>query len=251
MRRSDDASRTERYTQAFQSESHAIRHRVRGVPSWGPPCCCCKGHNISAQVGHPKFFSAASARRVVASALTAALALPAAAAPRSRTHSDKPKAVGGSELEGRVLRPDGKPVRGAIVAVRPLDGDASHASLPSDPRGRFHLSALPYGWADLVVTTENGDFLGDQAINLPPGTKVVVNFNLLDTADKPASWWTDRRVEPPAGVALDSVAGMAQSSQKLTGVEYWKSPAGIAILASVGVVALGLIATGGGSYKSP
>ena len=198
------------------------------------------------------FFSAASMRRVVATVLTASLTLTVSAAPRSRSHSgDKPKHAGGSAVEGRVFGPDGKPVRGAVVAVRPLDGDASHASLPSDARGRFRLSALPYGWADLVVTTEKGDFLGDQAVNLPPGTKVVVSFNLLETADKPASWWSDRRVEPPAGVALDQVAGMAQSSQKLTGVEYWKSPAGIAILASVGVVALGLIAAGGGSYKAP
>lgn len=197
-------------------------------------------------------FSAASARQVVAAVLTAALALPAAAAPRSHvTSGDKHKSPGGSELEGRVLGPDGKPVRGAIVAVRALDGDAPRSSLPADMHGRFHLSALPYGWADLVVTTEKGDFLGDQAINLPPGTKVVVDFNLLDTADKPASWWTDRRVEAPAGVTLDQVGGMAQSSQKLTGVEYWKSPAGIAILASVGVVALVAIASGGGKYKAP
>jgi hypothetical protein len=198
------------------------------------------------------FFSAASMRRIVAAVLTAALSLPAVAAPRASANSGgKPKSTGGSALEGRVLGPDGKPVRGAVVAVRPLDGDASHASLPSDSRGRFRLSAIPYGWADLVVTTEKGDFLGDQAINLPPGTKVMLDFNLLETVDKPAAWWTDRRVEPPAGVALDQVAGMAQSSQKLTGVEYWKSPAGIAILASVGAVALGLIAAGGNSYKSP
>jgi hypothetical protein len=198
------------------------------------------------------FFSAASMRRVVAALLTAALAVPAFAAPRARSNSgEKPKSAGGSELEGRVLGPNGKPVRGAVVAVRPLDGDVSNSSLPSDARGRFHLSALPYGWADLVVTTEKGDFLGDQAINLPPGTKVIVNFGLLETVDKPAAWWTDRRVEPPAGVALDQVAGMAQSSQKLTGVEYWKSPAGIAILGSVGAVALGLIAAGGGKYKAP
>jgi carboxypeptidase family protein len=183
-------------------------------------------------------------RRLVAAVLTAALAAPAGAA-------HKPKPSGGSGLEGRVLGQNGKPIQGAVVAVRLLDGDTSHASLPSDSRGRFHLSGLHYGWADLVVTTEKGDFLGDQAINLPPGTKVIVNFNLLDTADKPPAWWTDRRVEPPSNVALDQVAGMAQSSQKLTGVEYWKSPAGIAIIASLGAVALGLIAAGGGKYKAP
>jgi len=181
------------------------------------------------------------------------LALPAFAAPGSGSEPDKgkPKSAAGSRLEGRVIGPDGKPVRGAIVTVRSLDGDASWSSLPADGRGRFRLQSLPYGWADLVVTTPHGEFLGDQAINLPPGTKVVVNFDLLETADKPASWWTDRRVEVPSGVDLAQVAGMAQSSQRLTGVEYWKSPGGIAILASVTVVALGLIAAGGGKYKAP
>ena len=192
-----------------------------------------------------KYFSAASIRRVVAAVLTAGLAFPAAARP----HKDKP--VAGSGLEGKVVRPDGKPIPGAIVAVRLLDGKKLYSSLPADSRGRFKLAGLPYGWADLVVTTNKGEFLGDQAINLPPGTKMVVSFNLLETADKPASWWTDRRVEPPEKVSLEQVAGMAQSSQKLTGVEYWKSPAGIAIIAGIGVVALGLIAAGGNSYKAP
>ena len=191
-------------------------------------------------------------RRIVAAVLTVTLALPALAAPRSSSNSNnKPKSAGGSRLEGRVLGPDGKPARGAVVVVRSLEGDASWSSLPSDSRGRFRVQALPYGWANLVVTTEKGEFLGDQAISLPPGTKVIVNFNLLETADKPASWWVDRRVEPPAGLPIGQLAGMAQSSQKLTGVEYWKSPAGIAILASVGVVALSLIAAGGGKYRAP
>jgi hypothetical protein len=44
---------------------------------------------------------------------------------------------------------------------------------------------------------------------------------------------------------------MAQTSQKLTGVEYWKSPGGIAILVSVTVVALGIIAAGGNNPSNP
>jgi hypothetical protein len=78
-----------------------------------------------------------------------------------------------------------------------------------------------------------------------------VNFNLLETADKPASWWTDRRVELPEGITVAEVAGMAQGSQKLIGVEYLKTPAGIAILVSIGVVALAVIASGSGDYNAP
>jgi len=198
------------------------------------------------------FFSVASMQRIVAAVLVASLALPAVAAPQSGSNTTKKqKSSGGSQLEGQVFGPDGKPVRGAVVVVRALEGTTSWVSLPSDRRGRFTLQGLPYGWADLIVTTEKGDFLGDQAVNLPPRTKVVVNFNLLETADKPESWWADRRVEPPAGLSVAEVAGMAQSSQKLIGVEYWKSPAGIAILVSVGVVALAAIASGGGEYNPP
>ncbi len=198
------------------------------------------------------FFSVASMQRVLAVAVVATLTLPAFAASASNSNSNnKQKTPAGSRLEGKVFGPDGKPVKGAIVTVRALEGDKTWVSLPTNSRGAFYLPGLTYGWDDLIVTTEKGDFLGDQAINLPPGSRVVVNFNLLETADKPTSWWTDRRVELPAGITVDEVSGMAQSSQKLIGVEYWKSPAGLAILVSVGVVALAAIASGGGSYTSP
>jgi hypothetical protein len=196
-------------------------------------------------------FSAVFVQRCVAAVLILLLGSPSMAASGHGKHEKTQKPQGGSAIEGRILGQNGKPLRGAVVVVRSLDGDVSWSSLPSDSHGQFRLRALPYGWADLLVRTEKGEFLGDQAINLPPGTKVIVSFNLLETADKPASWWTDRRVEPPAGVTAEQVAGMAQSSQKLTGVEYWKSPAGIAILATVGVVVLAYIAKGGGKYSSP
>lgn len=196
--------------------------------------------------------SVATIQRVLSAVLAAAIALPAAAAqPSSSTSKNRKKSVAGSRLDGAVFDQDRKPIRGATVTVRTLEGDRTWVSQPTDSRGRYHLQGLSYGWDDLIVTTAKGDFLGDQAINLPPGSKVVVNFNLLETADKPASWWTDRGVEPPTGITVAEVAGMAQSSQKLIGVEYWKSPAGIAILVSVSVVALAAIASGGGSYKSP
>lgn len=196
------------------------------------------------------FFSAASIQRIIALALVAALAAPAYAADAATEKPEHgPKSKGGSRLEGKILGFDGKPLRGAIVAVRSLNGGDTWSSHPSSSKGRFHITSLPYGWADLIVKTDKGDFLGDQAINLPPGSKVVLNFSLLETADKPASWWTDRRVEAPTGSTLNQVAGMAQSSQKLTGVEYWKSPSGIAVIVSMAVIALGVVAAGGGNSK--
>jgi hypothetical protein len=180
------------------------------------------------------------ARGAVAVALAAALAAPAFSSPAP------PPPVSGSRLEGRVLGPDGKPVRGAVVTVRSLSGDLSWQSLPTDTGGRYAVRALPYGWADLTVTTGAGGFLGDEPVNLPPGTKVVVNFSLVEGTNKPASWWTDRRIERPGGGEGEKIAGMALSSRRLTGIEYLKSPAGLAVVASVAVVALGLIARSGG-----
>jgi len=185
--------------------------------------------------------------RILAATLSASLALPAGAA-----HKEKaPKPAPGSAIEGKILGGDGKPVRDAVVTVRALDGGKSWASAPSDGKGRFRMEGLAYGWGDIVIATAQGEFLGDQAMAFSPGKKVEVTFTLVPTADKPESWWADRRIERPAGVETAQLAGLAQSSQRLTGVEYWKSPAGIAILASAALVALGLIAAGGRGYTAP
>jgi len=186
----------------------------------------------------------------LAVALTAALTGPALAASTSQKPKKTPTPAG-STLSGKIVGDNGKPIRGAVVVVQSLDSDSSWTSLPSDRGGRFKLGGLHYGWAEVTVKTELGLFLGDVAMNLPPGKSVVVNFSLLETRDKPASWWADRRIEPPKGDTAGEIAGMVQSSQKLTGVEYWKSPAGIAIMVGVGVIALAAIAAGGSSYRAP
>jgi len=185
-------------------------------------------------------------RQFFAVVLTALLVAPAHAAAKPKKVQPAP----GSTLTGKVTGSDGKPLRGAVVIVHSLDSEASWMSGPADRRGKYLVRGMHYGWADVTVKTEAGAFLGDQAMNLPPGKSVEVNFSLIETKDKPASWWADRRVEPPQGEHAAEVAGMSQSSQRLTGVEYWKSPTGIAIIAAVGVVGLALIASGG-SYKAP
>lgn len=193
-------------------------------------------------------FRQGATHRLLAVAVTAALlSVPAAAAKTS-----EPKPPKGSRLVGQVRTADGKSAaKGVVVEVRPLSGGQAHRSAPTDRRGRFELERLPYGWAEVVVVSDQGGFLGDQAINLPPGAKVELRLTLLPRADRPDSWWTERHLEPPADLANDQVAGFAQSSQKLTGVEYWKSPTGIAILIAAGVAALAVIASGGSSYTAP
>jgi hypothetical protein len=184
-------------------------------------------------------FSACGAtQRLLAAGVTAALLA-------GNVHAAKksePKPPPGSRLTGQVRMADGKSsARGVVIEVRPLDGRPAQRSAPTDKRGRFKLEKLPYGWAELVVVTEQGGFLGDQSLNLPPGSKVEVRLTLLPRQDRPESWWTERHLEPPADLA----------GGQLTGVEYWKSPTGIVILAAAGVVALAVIASGGSSYTAP
>lgn len=197
------------------------------------------------------FSPRASTSRVLAVAVAAALlGSPAlAASKKEKKKSDRPA---GSRLVGRVVGADGKTAApGVSVEVRPLNGGSPFRSAPTDKKGRFVLEGLPYGWAEVLVTSERGGFLGDQAINLPPGSKVEVELALLSLADRPESWWTERHLEPPADLPREQVAGLAQSSQKLTGVEYWKSPTGLAILIGTSVAALAVIAAGGRDYTAP
>jgi hypothetical protein len=85
----------------------------------------------------------------------------------------------------------------------------------------------------------------------PASDETSSSRSLLETRDRPASWWADRRVEIPKAEENSTIAGMALSNQKLTGVEYFKSPAGIAILIAASVVALAAIAAGGSGYHAP
>ena len=187
--------------------------------------------------------------RLLAVALAAAMAGSPAWAAKKKS---EPKPPPGSRLDGQVRMADGKsPAKGVIVEVRPLGGGGPFRSQPTDGKGRFSLRGLPYGWSEVLIAAPQGGFLGDQAINLPPGSKVEVKLTLVTLADRPESWWAERHLEPPAGLSEAQVAGLAQSSQKLTGVEYWKSPAGIAILISATVVALAVIAGGGRDYTAP
>ena len=187
-------------------------------------------------------------QRLLAAGVTAALL----AGPVHAAKKSEPKPAPGSRLSGQVRMADGKTAAsGVVIEVRPLDGRPAQRSAPTDKRGRFSIERLPYGWAEINVVTDQGGFLGDQALNLPPGSKVEIRLTLLPRGDRPESWWTERHLEPPADLAGEQVAGLAQSSQKLTGVEYWKSPTGIAILVAAGVAALAVIASGGRDYTAP
>ena len=92
--------------------------------------------------------------RLLAVILTAMLAGQTAMA---KTKKEKPAHVPpGSSINGKIVGDDGKPIRGATVTVKSLDGEMSWISKPSDKGGRFNLRGMHFGWAELVVTTDRG-----------------------------------------------------------------------------------------------
>jgi len=168
------------------------------------------------------------------------------AADRPSKASEKAEGV---RLEGRVFASDGKtPIQGAVVVALPLQDESEYASTPTDAKGSFELAGLPFGYVDLHVRSADGLFVGNQVINLPPASKVVVEFALTKYAERSPSWWADRGVT--GGEGADAAIGVAEVRPSVRGREFWRSPKGVAILASVGGAAILAIAAGGGGSST-
>ena len=65
--------------------------------------------------------------------------------------------VGANARRGQVLGHDGKtPVAGALVRVSHLRTAQTLSASPTDARGHFALTGIPYGYLDVVVETPGG-----------------------------------------------------------------------------------------------
>jgi len=152
---------------------------------------------------------------------------------------------GNSEFVGKIQSADGKAVEGARVLVYHLSTEALFTSEPTGRGGDFKLSELPYGYFDVAVETPEGIYVADQVVNLPPSGKATASLSLTQFEDAGA--------RPPrefSGSEIQSV-GWARVKEKLRGKAFWKSTAGIAILAGAGGVALLALASSGGGDDSP
>ena len=148
---------------------------------------------------------------------------------------------GNSEFVGKVKLVDGQSVEGAEVLVYHLSTEKLFTSEPVGRGGDFKFTDLPYGYFDVAVETADGIFVADQVVNLPPSGKAKASLSLTPFEDAGA--------RPPrefSGSTTESI-GWARIDEKLRGGAFWKSTAGIAILAGVGGVALLALAASGGS----
>ncbi len=147
-----------------------------------------------------------------------------------------------SEIEGKILGIDGKPVPGARLLSYHLSSERLFTSEPTGTNGECLLEPLPFGYHDLAVETADGLFVGSQVVNIGPNAKVLVVLTLYPAAGEP----TGRGY---AGSEREPI-GQAQVVERPRGRAFWRSPRGVAVLAGSGAVALLLLAGGGGDDEN-
>jgi len=192
--------------------------------------------------------------RIAALMLVTAL-LPGSVPAREAAGATEAEIIGpppeAGSLQGKVFGRDGKtPVSGAVVYAYHLDSDEVFASANTDGKGRYVLEGLPLGWFDLFVRTEEGVFVANHVVNIPPKSKISASLTLKGYADE-SSWFsgTSRRSVP--GIE-EAATGVAQLDRTAKGRSFWAKPAGIGILAGGGaLVLLGILLAGQEDSASP
>jgi len=181
--------------------------------------------------------------------LAVALAVLLTATPpmHAQQADEPPPSEGRGSLQGQVLGHDGKtPVAGALVRVSHLRTAQTLSASPTDPRGHFALTGIPYGYLDVVVETPEGGFVASKVLNLGPEGRLSVTLVLTKNEDMPQGWWTGRqpRTLPGSETPAVGVANVRES-----GRSFFRGPKGIALLAGAG--ALALLALSGSSNDTP
>lgn len=166
------------------------------------------------------------------------------AVPPATFAQDKDQATG-SEIAGQVQAEAGGSLAGATVLAYHLSSEQVFSSTVTNAKGQYQLADLPYGYFDVAVETEEGLFLANQVINVSPSAKTVLTLVL---GKYTASDAADARTFP--GSDAEPV-GVARVEEKSKGAAFWKSGAGIGIIAGGGALLLLLIASGGGSDDPP
>ena len=101
-----------------------------------------------------------------------------------------PAAAAHGRIGGKVVGKDGKtPVAGAVVRLSHLRTGGMFASPPTEAKGTFELTQVPYGYVDLMVETAEGGFVGSKVLNVVPDGKQSVTLVLTRNEEMPQDWW--------------------------------------------------------------
>jgi len=158
--------------------------------------------------------------------------------------------VGAGRISGRITSQDGKTsVVGATVRAYHLDAERIYTSGRSNSKGKYQITGVPHGYVDLAVETSEGIFVANQAVNVPPAGDINISFTLSPFRGRPQTWWDGR--EPPKIPGTDETpAGIAEVQEKSGRGGFWKSPAGIAVIAGGSGLSILAIAGGGSDAQA-
>jgi len=159
---------------------------------------------------------------------------------RAQEPEPAPQPAGHTRLQGKIVDSEGKRgVEGAVVLAYHLSTEEIYRSEPTGSKGAYRIEGLPSGYYDLAVEGPDGLFVGSNVVNIPPGSKAVINFTM--TPFSAATATTDAGRSFPGLDAASS--GTATVMRKGTSKDFWRSPKGVAILAGTGGVILLVIAS--------
>jgi hypothetical protein len=174
---------------------------------------------------------------------------PTGAADAPAEESDPAEGTG--MIRGKVFGETEKnPVEAATVHAYHLGTQKVFQSAPTDAKGRFEMTGLPFGYADMFVETPEGVFVANRVVSIPPAAKFTLTFVLSTYDEDSQEWWTGR--EPKQIAVLDKPAtGIAHIQEDSGDRKFWTSPAGIGIMAGGGGLALLAIVASGDDPAEP
>lgn len=152
--------------------------------------------------------------------------------------------VGRGMIEAKIqVRGQGASPEGTVLTAYHIDTKQVYRSEPARQKGTVTIAGIPYGYFDLAVELDGKLYVASQVVVVPPSGKVVVNLALEPYEE-------DRTGSIRSFQGSDSpVEGVARLSRKAVGKEFWRGPAGIAII--TGISGAGLLAVASGSDPAP
>lgn len=152
--------------------------------------------------------------------------------------------AGRGTIEAKIqIRGQGGSPEGTVLTAYHIDSKQVFRSEPAKQKGTVTIIGIPYGYFDLAVELDGKLYVASQVVVVPPSGKVVVSLALEPYED-------DRTGTVRSFQGSDSpVEGVARLSRKAVGKEFWRGPAGIAII--TGISGAGLLAIASGSDPAP
>ncbi len=147
-------------------------------------------------------------------------------------------------IEAKIqIRGEGGSPEGTILNAYHIDTQQVFRSEPARNKGAVTIEGIPYGYFDLAVEMDGKLYVASQVVVVPPSGKVVISLVLEPYEEDGSS-----AVRGFQG-SDSPVEGVARLSRKAVGKEFWRGPAGIAII--TGISGAGLLAIASGSDPAP